>query len=243
MIASALSVGTGAMAGLGLAAGACAYAALWPASRLFGQALIAPAHPGELALTFDDGTNPAWTPRLLEILAGYDIRATFFLMGSRAQAEPELVRRMAAAGHLIANHSWSHPNMALCSRTRIREELARTSDTLQQITGRPVKYFRPPFGGRRPAVLQLARELGMTPVLWNAMTTDWNEPSAVKIAASLSKKIDRLTRQGQAVNLVLHDGGHLERCANREPSVSAAGLLAARYKQTHRFVTVDGWAG
>jgi len=229
-------------AGLGLAAGGCAYAAVWPGSRIFGEALIALRRPGELALTFDDGPNRTWTPRLLDVLAEHGVRATFFLLGSRAQAEPEMVRRMAAAGHLIGNHSWSHPNLALSSRARIREELTQAWDMLEQIMGAPVRFFRLPFGARRPATLCIARELGMTPVLWNAMTSDWSEPSGERIAAQLSAKIDRLRRRGWAANIVLHDGGHLDGAANRGPSLAAAGLLVARYKATHRFVTVDRWA-
>lgn len=228
-------------AGLGLAAGGCAYAALWPSSRIFGAALIAPRRPGELALTFDDGPNPAWTPHLLEVLAEHDVRATFFLLGSRAQAEPALVRRIVAAGHLVGNHSWSHPNLALCSGAKIREELIRTRDVLEQMTGSPVRFFRPPFGGRRPATLTIARELGMMPVLWNAMTSDWSEPSGERIAGELTAKIDRLTQRGWAANLVLHDGGHREIAANRGPSVAAVSQLAARYRASHRFVTVEAW--
>lgn len=224
-----------------LAAGGCAYAALWPGSQIFGRALIAPRRPAELALTFDDGPNPLWTPRLLEILAEHNIPATFFLLGSRAQAHPDLVRRIAAAGHLIGNHSWSHPNLALTSRAQIRQELTRTRDLLQQLTGTPLRYFRPPFGARRPATLSIARDLGLTPVLWNAMTSDWSEPSAARIAAQLTAKIDRLTRRGRAANIVLHDGGHLDPAAHRAPSVTAAALLAARYKATHRFVTLEAW--
>src|SRR5579863_8843095 len=104
--------GVGAAAGLGQVWGGCAYAALAPGSRIFGEALTAPARPGELALTFDDGPNPAWTPKLLDILALHDVRATFFQLGGFAQAEPDLVRRIAAAGHLIANHTWSHPYLS-----------------------------------------------------------------------------------------------------------------------------------
>jgi peptidoglycan-N-acetylglucosamine deacetylase len=239
--ATDVSAGLGAAAALGLAAGGCAYAAMWPASQLFGSALIAPRRPGELALTFDDGPNPAWTPQLLDVLARHNVRATFFLVGRYADAAPDLVRRIHAAGHLIGNHSWSHPNLAVTGAGRVRDELTRTKDVLEQITGSPVRWFRPPFGGRRPVVLRIARELGMTPVLWNAITTDWSEPSAEKIAQRLSAKIDRNQRGGWATNIVLHDGGHLELGANRRPSVEAAGHLLSRYGTTHRFVTLDAW--
>jgi peptidoglycan/xylan/chitin deacetylase (PgdA/CDA1 family) len=236
-----LSAGLGAAAGLGLAAGGYAYAAMWPGSKLFGSALVAPARPGELALTFDDGPNPAWTPRLLDILASFDVRATFFMVGSHAQAAPALVRRVVAAGHVVGNHSWSHPNLAYTRTSLVRDELDRSKQTLEELTGSPIRYFRPPFGARRPAVLRAARELGMVPVLWNAMTSDWSEPSADKIVARLTSKIDRLERRGRAANIVLHDGNHLDMAANRGPSMAAAGQLLARYKESHRFVTVDAW--
>lgn len=241
-ISSVLVAGLGTAAGLGLAAGGFAYASLWPASQVFGKALIAPGKPGELALTFDDGPNPAATPQLLDILADHKIQATFFVLGSRAQANRELTRRIVTSGHLVGNHSFSHPNLAISSGARIREELTRTRDELEQITGVPVRFFRPPFGARRPATLSIARELGMIPVLWNAMAPDWKEPSAERIAAELSGKIDQITRSGRAANIVLHDGGHLEAAANRAPSLAAAELLAARYGATHRFVKVDAWA-
>ena len=241
-LATGIYTGLGAAGALGLAAGGCAYAALWPGSRIFGEALIAPARPAELALTFDDGPDPAWTPRLLEVLAGHDVRATFFLVGKFAQAEPELVRRIVEAGHLIGNHSWSHPNLALASASRVREELARTSETLEQIAGAPVRFFRPPFGARRPVVFRMARSLGMVPVLWNAMTSDWSEPSAERIAERLMRRIDRLQRRGRAANIVLHDGSHLNLGADRGPSVAAAEMLVARYKPSHRFVTLEAWS-
>jgi peptidoglycan/xylan/chitin deacetylase (PgdA/CDA1 family) len=234
-------MGLGGAAVAGLACGGCAYAARWPASQLFGKTLIAPRRPGELALTFDDGPNPVWTPRLLEMLVAHDVRATFFLVGRFAQAEPALVRQIAAAGHAIGNHSWSHPDLALTLPRKVREELTRTSETLEQITGAPVRFFRPPFGSRRPFVLRAARSLGMTPVLWNAMTTDWREPSAEAIAGRLARSINRMRRQGRAANVVLHDGNHRDQRANREPSVRAAGALVERYQANHRFVTVAEW--
>jgi len=230
------------IAALGLAAGGWTYAARWPGSQLFGKAMTAPMRPGEVALTFDDGPNPVWTPRLLDILSSDDIRATFFLVGSHAQAEPELVRRIVAAGHLIGNHSWSHPNLSLTAATRVQHELTRTSEVLQQIAGVRVEYFRPPYGARRPVVFRMARSLGMIPVLWNAMTSDWREPSADRIALRLKSSIDRLQQQGLAANIVLHDGSHREPRADRGPSVAAAGQLIAQYKKTHRFVKLDSWA-
>jgi peptidoglycan/xylan/chitin deacetylase (PgdA/CDA1 family) len=240
-LSTEVSAAMGAAAGLALAAGGCAYAALWPASRIFGQSFIAPRQPGELALTFDDGPNPAWTPRLLDVLANYSVRATFFMIGNHAESEPALVRRIVAAGHLIGNHSWSHPNLALASGRRIELELVRTSQALEQIAGKPLRLFRPPFGARRPIVLRIARKLGMTPVLWNAMTSDWSNPSADSIARHLIRSIDRAERAGSAANVVLHDSSHLDRAAYRGPSVNAVSQLAQRYKFTHRFVTLDEW--
>ena len=241
-LATGISIGMGTLATLGLAAGGCAYAAMWPTSQIFGRTLTAPRRPGELALTFDDGPNPACTPRLLDILASYDAQATFFMLGSFAEREPELVRRVLAAGHLIGNHSWSHPNLARTSSGEVYEQLARTLETLEQIVGKKIKYFRPPYGARRPHVLRSARQLGMVPVTWNAMTNDWAESSADATAGRLIRAIDRLERHGNASNIVLHDGNHKQLGADRNASVSAAGQLLARYKGTHRFVRLDAWS-
>jgi peptidoglycan/xylan/chitin deacetylase (PgdA/CDA1 family) len=241
-IQTGIYAGLGTLGAAGLVWGGCAYAALWPDSQLFGKTLTAPRKPGELALTFDDGPNPAWTPQLIDLLAKHNVKATFFMVGSFAKAEPALVRRVAAAGHLIGNHSWSHPNLALTPAQQVTEELTRTSDTLQHILGERVRFFRPPFGARRPFVLRTARNLGMVPVTWNAITTDWETPSADAIAQRLSRTIDGLKRQGSAANIVLHDGGHRGLGANRGPSVAAAGQLLERYKKDHRFVTLASWS-
>lgn len=240
-LATGISVGLGAGGAAGLAYGGYAYASLWPTSQIFGSPLIAPENPGEIALTFDDGPNPRCTPRLLDVLGQHGVKATFFMLGGRAQMEPELVRRIAAEGHLIGNHSWSHPNLARTAAAKVREELARTNETLEQITGEKVKYFRPPFGARRPVVFRIAQSLGLRVVTWNAMTSDWSETSAERIAGRLAEKIDGLANRGRAANIVLHDGGHREQGIDREPSVAATGMLVARYGATKRFVRVDAW--
>ena len=229
----------GAAAGLGI--GGYTYAARWPGSQLFGRTLIAPRRPRELALTYDDGPNPAWTLRLLDILAEHNVRATFFMMGSFVKAERDLARRVFEAGHLIGNHTWSHPKLSAVSNAKVLEELTRTNDILSEIIGKPPAFFRPPFGARRPYVLKLARQLGLVPVTWNAMTSDWSEPSADTIATNLMNKIDRNQRRGCASNIVLHDGNHRMLGADRGPSVAATAQLLERYAGTHTFVTLDAW--
>jgi peptidoglycan/xylan/chitin deacetylase (PgdA/CDA1 family) len=234
------AVGLAATTGLGIAG--FAYGSRYPTSQIFGRTLTAPRLPGQLALTFDDGPNPAWTPRLLDILAGHNVRATFFMVGKFVKAEPDLARRVADAGHLIGNHTWSHPDLSRTRAADILNELTRTSDILAGITGKPVAYFRPPFGARRPYVLKLARQLGLIPVTWNAMTKDWKEPSADMIAQNLIRKIDSNHRRGHATNVVLHDGSHRGLNADRGPSISAATQLLDRYATTHKFVTLDTWS-
>lgn len=225
----------------GLAFGGYMYAAGWPASQIFGRTLVAPERAGEMALTFDDGPNPRWTPLLLDVLARYDVRATFFMMGKYAASQPELVRRVHEAGHLIGNHSWTHPNFALTGAGKTREELARTSAELEQITGAPVRYFRPPFGARRPATLRIARELGMTPVTWNIIGYDWDAKSAEAITAVVTKYVARNEKRGFATNLTLHDGGHRTLAADRSLTVEATGQILERYRDRMRFVRLDAW--
>ena len=240
-----LSAGIGAAlvaaTGVGLTIGAGTYSARWPTSQIYGRTLIAPRNPGEIALTFDDGPNPRWTPLLLETLAQHEIQATFFLMGKYASQQPDLVRRMHRAGHLIGNHTWNHPDLAMTDALRTRDELTRTSAELESILGSPVRYFRPPFGSRRPATLRIARELGLTPVMWNAMTTDWSSTSPDQVTPRLARLVEKHSRQGWASTIVLHDGGHLTLEADRSASVAAAGQLITRFATTHRFITVDAW--
>ena len=234
------AVGLAGATGLGI--GGYAYASRWPTSQIFGRTLTAPHRPREIALTFDDGPNPASTPRLLDLLAEHNVHATFFMVGKFAKAERELAQRVFAAGHLLGNHTWSHLNLARTSAAEVLNQLTRTNDLLGNIMGKPVRYFRPPFGARRPYVLKLARQLGLVPVMWNAMTSDWSEPSADKIATSLMRKIDRNQKRGAASNIVLHDGGHLGLGADRGASIAAVGQLLERYEGTHKFVTLDAWS-
>jgi peptidoglycan/xylan/chitin deacetylase (PgdA/CDA1 family) len=228
----------------GLVAGGYTYAALSAQSQLFGKVLIANQDRNEIALTYDDGPNDMVTERLLEVLAHHDVRATFFLIGRYVRQRPQIVRAIAAGGHVIGNHTMTHPWLAWQSATRIREELAGCNAVLEDTLGNPVRYFRPPHGARRPAVLRIARELGLAPVQWNILPKDWKPIGAQEIAARTIHGITDNQRSGRASNIVLHDGGQNGLGQPRLPTVEATELLLKKYKSQNgiQFVTIDSWA-
>jgi peptidoglycan/xylan/chitin deacetylase (PgdA/CDA1 family) len=230
--------------GLGLVAGGWWYASLWPTSQIFGRTLIAGDDANEVALTFDDGPNPAATPQLLEVLARHGVRATFFCIGGFVREHPALTREIVAAGHLIGNHTMSHPRLSVEPAARVRQELADCNAVLEEITGAAVRYFRPPFGARRPMVLRAARELGLTPVMWNVTAYDWKPIGADGILANVDAGIARNRRRGRGSNLLLHDGGHRTVGSERMETVRAVErLLSGNKDGAMRFVTVDAWDG
>jgi peptidoglycan-N-acetylglucosamine deacetylase len=229
----------------GLAASGIAYASVWPTSRLFGTALSAPRNPAgekQIALTFDDGPNPKWTPPLLDLLARHNVRATFFLIGQFAAAQRSLARQAHEAGHLIGNHTWTHPNLFRTSAKKTRQELSATNDELQQIIGAPVRFFRPPFGLRRPATLTIARELGLIPVTWNVIGNDWNAENARQITDRVLRLTAKNDHAERSTNLVLHDGSHRTPEADRSRTVASVAELLPQLLPSRRFVTLDEWA-
>ena len=234
---------TTAAAATGLTIGGYHYAAIWPTSQIFGHTILAGRDPSEYALTYDDGPNDACTEQLLDVLARHNVRATFFLIGRFVRERRDLTRRIHSAGHLIGNHTFTHPWLLYQSPSRVREELASTSVAIEDAIGAPIHYFRPPHGARRPDVLRAARELGLMPVLWNAMGYDWKPGITPEtILASLDKGIRRNHRRGRGSNLLLHDGGQASIGQDRSATVAAtAGLLARAQSEQIRFVTVDAW--
>lgn len=150
-----------------------------------------------VALTFDDGPYPSTTPALLAALGG--VRATFFLWGEHAAAHPGLVREIAAAGHVIGNHTWTHPHLTGLSPEARDQEVRRTQDLLVSLTGvRPV-LFRPPYGDTGPAVAETIAGHGLTEVLWTVDTRDWDGASADEVEAAAS-----LVEPGGVV--LMHEG-------------------------------------
>jgi peptidoglycan-N-acetylglucosamine deacetylase len=222
----------------------CTYAALSAQSQLFGKVVVASGDSNEIALTYDDGPNDMATERLLEVLARHDVRVSFFFIGNYVRQRPQIVRAVASAGHLIGNHTMTHPWLAWQSATRIREELAGCNALLEDTLGAPIRYFRAPHGARRPAVLNIARSLGLIPVQWNILPKDWKPVGAEEIAARTVRGIERNQRQNRASNIVLHDGGQKGLGQPRLPTVEATELLLTKYNSQPgtKFVTIDSWA-
>jgi peptidoglycan/xylan/chitin deacetylase (PgdA/CDA1 family) len=248
MNATTITTAAAALTTAGLLAGGCTYAALSAQSQIFGRLLIAPRNPNEIALTFDDGPNDTVTERLLDLLADHNVRASFFFIGNYVRQRPQIVRAVASAGHLIGNHTMTHPWLAWQSCDRIRHELADCNAILEDTLGTRIHYFRAPHGARRPAVLHIANKLGLTPVQWNILPKDWKPIGAEAIAARTVRAIARNQQQNRASNIVLHDGGQEGLGQPRLPTVEATRLLLEKYapqtgsKPTTKFVTIDTWA-
>ncbi len=224
----------------GLLAGGIAYASLYPTSQIFGRVLIAGRDPRQLALTYDDGPNPAVTPRLLDLLAQHQVRATFFLIGSFARQQPALAREIATAGHLIGNHTLTHPKLAWQSSERIRQELHDGSRLIEDIVGAPVRYFRPPHGSRRPYVMRAAGELGLCTVLWNVTAADWNPIGTDAITRNVERGILRNQGRSRGSNILLHDGSHKNQDADRQATIESTERVLVHHAAAN-FVTVDAW--
>src|SRR5271156_6356288 len=171
----------------GLSAGAYLYFAQWPTSQVFGRTVLAGSNVNEVALAFHGGPNDPYTMQLLELLDRWQVRATFFLMGSYVRRRPEIARAIHHAGHLLGNHTVSHPWLMWASPAQVREELVACTAVIEDATGEAVRYVRPPFGARRPDVLRTARELGLTPVMWNITAHDWDATNSQDLAARVRR--------------------------------------------------------
>lgn len=233
MLVSALA---GTAAAVAVAAG---YQSMAPTGQWFGPTFTGlPRGTKKIALTYDDGPNDPHTMRLLEVLARHEVHATFFLIGRYVKQHPEIAREIAAAGHVIGNHTFTHPLLTLKSSTEIRKQLTDCRAALHDAIDLPSTLFRPPFGGRRPSVLRIARELGLQPVMWNVTGYDWNAPPA----AVIEKKCSRQIRGGDVI--LLHDGGHKQMGADRSQTVLATDHLIERYKsEGYEFVTIPQMMG
>ncbi|MDE2989291.1 MAG: polysaccharide deacetylase family protein [Chloroflexota bacterium] len=154
--------------------------------------------PATIHLTFDDGPEPATTPAILDILARYDARATFFVVGRSVAAFPELIERMVNEGHTLGNHTWKHDDLLQLSADEVIETLWRTQLALGE---HATPCFRPPFYRFNAEIVNLAASLGLRMILNTGDTDDWTRPGATAIAANIVA-----AAEPNAI-LVLHDGG------------------------------------
>ena len=208
---------------------------MWPTSQVYGRTFTGLARGTKLlALTYDDGPNDAHTPRLLDVLARHDVKATFFMIGRYVHERSQIARAVAQAGHDVGSHTYTHPNLALCSKAQIEFQISSCERMLTDVIGPHAPLFRPPFGGRRPVVLSILSNLGLAPVMWNITSYDWNmEPAPI-----IERRIMRHIRGGDVI--LMHDGGHLGMGADRSQTVLATDALITRYKnEGYRFVTIS----
>ncbi|MFJ3904970.1 polysaccharide deacetylase family protein [Streptomyces sp. NPDC090025] len=163
-----------------------------------------------MVLTFDDGPDPRYTPDILATLRRHGVRAMFFVCGEMAVDNQDLLKEMAADGHIVGNHSWSHPLIPKLRPSRIRQELGATSDVVEQALGAPPLWYRAPYGAWNRLSFEIGAELGMEPLAWTVDTLDWQEPPTNSIVRRV------LDGAGPGVVVLNHDAG-----GNRSHTVAA----------------------
>lgn len=182
--------------------------ALWATYAWGGQlaamagAARGPRSKRAVALTFDDGPDPVHTPAVLDILAREGVHATFFLIGERAQAAPDLARRIADEGHDLGNHTWSHRSLWLCGPAGTRGEIERGHRAIESAAGRAPRFFRPPWGLTNAAALGVVRDLGTPSVFWSAQP----EGRRAVAPAEQVRRVAARARPGAIVDLHDADG-------------------------------------
>lgn len=177
----------------------------------------------KIALTFDDGPHPVYTPEMLDLLKEKDVKATFFLLGEQVEKYPDIVKRMNEEGHLIGNHSYKHEQLSKLSSVQACSQVNRTNELIYSITGKYPEYLRPPFGDWKD---DLDCEVNMVEVLWDVDTLDWSSQNKDKVVSKVMKNIE----EGDII--LMHD--------SYESTVEATAEIIDRLQEDgYEFVTVD----
>lgn len=170
-----------------------------------------------IALTIDDGPSPVYTPQILRLLAKYHVTASFSMIGVQVDEYRPIARDVAAAGHVIMNHTWQHLNLPALHAAAALSQIDRATEAIHRVTGRVPAYFRAPYGAWSRTVLQHCEKAGMTPVDWSVDPRDWARPGTSYIV----NNILRNTRTGSII--LEHDGG-----GDRSQTVAALGYVIPR---------------
>nr|WP_233711532.1 polysaccharide deacetylase family protein [Lederbergia citrisecunda] len=179
-----------------------------------------------IALTFDDGPSPKVTPRVLEVLKQYDAKATFFMLGNQVESYPTVAEQVAKAGHEIASHSNSHPDLTKLSNEAMKQEFYESSNKIEKATGKKPTLFRPPYGAYNDNVMNYANNNRYSIILWSVDSLDWKSRNA-------SAVIDTVTRDVTNGSIVLLHDIHAS-TADALPQ-----LLASLKNQGYQFITVS----
>jgi cellulose synthase/poly-beta-1,6-N-acetylglucosamine synthase-like glycosyltransferase/peptidoglycan/xylan/chitin deacetylase (PgdA/CDA1 family)/spore germination protein YaaH len=202
--------------------------------------------PGKVALTFDDGPDPLWTPKILDTLKQQGVHATFFIIGENAIAHPDLMRRIVAEGHDIGNHTFTHPNLGEVPLLVANLELNATQRLVESLTGRSTRLFRPPyFGDAEPTIpaevepIVAAKNLGYLTIGLRVDGEDWAQPGVDAIVKNVVGGVLNPSEDVRGQIVLLHDSG-----GDRAQTVAALPLLIAQLKaKGQTFVTVSELAG
>ena len=232
------------------AAALIGYGSFYPNSQLFGTTVRHTANTRKLAITFDDGPNPAITPKLLDLFELHNGHATFFLIGDFVRQCPALARETAQRGHSLGNHTDTHPNLFKCGPAEIRDQLQRCNDAIVEATSVNPKWFRPPYGLRNPWVIPAAHRLGMQAVMWTLLAGDWKAPSPewlIPRMSPIAKHVEQhIAKQAATATppcgdiLCLHDGSHLHLNGDRHCTLAALQYWMPRWRDLGlEFVTID----
>lgn len=152
-----------------------------------------------VALTFDDGPHPLYTAQILDILKEYDVKATFFCVGSNAELYPELIQREISEGHEVANHTYNHYHVSKLSGDELCKDILCCSQALERLSGRKIRLFRPPEGVCNETLKEICEEVGMTIVLWSVDTRDWAHTPPHEICHNIKTNV----RNGSII--LMHD--------------------------------------
>jgi peptidoglycan/xylan/chitin deacetylase (PgdA/CDA1 family) len=183
----------------------------------------------EIALTFDDGPNPFYTPQVLSILQRFKVPGTFFCIGRQIAANRAIVQRVVQAGEEIGDHTWDHPNLTLMSVPAIRAQMEDTATAIQWATGRRPDLFRAPYGAMNNIVLTQAAQLGFVTIAWSVDTEDWQRRG---VASIVSIALNDATN-GSII--LMHDGG-----GNRSQTVQALPqIITALRERGYKLVTIS----